>query len=58
MTGVLTNYSRETHLPFHSKQNVFDSVRQDIHDILVAETAFWTILDRVSDKDFCLYFQL
>ena len=58
MTGVLTNYSRETHLPFHPKQNVFDSIWQNIQDVLVADTAFWTILNHVSDTAFCLYFQL
>ena len=41
-----------------SKQNVFDSIWQDIQDISVADTAFWTILDHVSDTAFCLYFQL
>ena len=58
MTGVLTNYSRVTYLPLYSKQNVFDSIWQDIQDVLVADIAFWTILDHISDTAFCVYFQL
>ena len=42
----------------YSKQKVFDSVWQEIQNVSVANTAFWIILDHVSDAAICHYFQL